>query len=108
MILNIINKKQYKEIILLYNITPEFIYWCETIYPPIFSDVKSEDLFRLTQLPNGIYAIPIILFRCSEYLTINFFKFDMRATMGVNIREILKNNPWLHQYKPRQLILDYV
>lgn len=98
-------------LILLYDITPEFIDWCETIYPPIFSYVKSEYLFRLTQLPNGIYAIPLILFRCSDYLTINFFKFDMRATMGVNIREILKNNPnipWLHQYKPRQLILDYV
>jgi hypothetical protein len=92
------NPSNINYLILVYDITPLFINWCESIHSSIFSYVKVDYLFRLTQSPNGIYAIPLILFRCSEYLTIQFFKFDMRATVGVNIREILKNNPdakWL-------------
>ena len=90
----------------VYDITIEFITWCKSIYPRIFCYIEPEYLFGLTQSQNGILYITRILVESSNDVLIRFYKYDMRATMGANIREILKNNPndeWLRDYAPRHI-----
>jgi hypothetical protein len=93
-------------LILVYSITPKFIEWCESFCEAIFCYIEPEYLFRLTTVDNGIKAISDILIRTNDNVLTQFYKFDMRATLGTNIREILKNNPdddWLFDYAPRHI-----
>lgn len=95
-----INPSNINYLILAHCITPEFINICESIYPCIFNRIKSEYLFRLTNLPNSTDNISLILSRAPDKLVLDFLKFDSRVTMGVNIRNILKKYEYLIQYAP--------
>ena len=103
-----INQSNINYLILAHRITPEFINICESIYPYIFNRIKSEYLFRLTNLPNSTDNIARILFRAPNQLVFDFFEFDSCVTMGENIRNILKKYEYFIQYAPqfKQFILD--
>ena len=103
-----INQSNINYLILAHCITPEFINICESIYPYIFNRIKSEYLFRLTNLPNSTDNIARILFRAPDQLVFDFFEFDSCVTMGENIRNILKKYEYFIQYAPqfKQFILD--
>ena len=97
-----INSSNINYLILAHDITSEFITLCESVYPFVFNRIKSEYLFRLTNLPNGINNILQILSIAPEQLVFDFFKFDLHATRGNNIRSVLSNKKYAYliQYAP--------